>query len=92
MIRVLKYTLHEHGASIIPLPRGSVLLHIGDQQGALQLWAQVNDQAPLESRKFATIYTGFDEVPHGRYVGTAISQGGNVVRHVFEILAEGDKP
>lgn len=90
MIRILKYTLHEHGSAIQPLPRGAKVLHVGDQAGSVQLWAQVDDTQPLEGRTFTTIYTGFDEVPaRGVFIGTVISHGGSIVRHVFEIEREG---
>lgn len=89
MIRILKYTLHDHGTAIQPLPRGAKVLHVGDQCGALQLWVQADDALPLEARQFATIYAGHDEVPaRGVYIGTVILQGGSIVTHVFEIVSE----
>lgn len=89
MIRVLKFTLHDQGSALVPLPRGAKVLSVADQRGAVQLWVQADDKAPLESRHFATLYTGHDEVPHrGHFVGSVISQSGDLVRHVFEILRE----
>jgi hypothetical protein len=91
--RIFKYTLHDHGEAILPLPSGAEVLHVADQCGAIQLWARVNPNAkPLVGRRFATLYTGFDEVPEGAiYLGTALSQGGSIVTHVFELASEGAK-
>lgn len=95
MKRILKYTLHDHGATIIPLPVGAVVLHVADQQGSVQMWVQceTDNASQLEGRKFITLYTGFDEVP-GRavFIGTALSSGGSIVTHVFEVQREGQEP
>ena len=89
--RILKFTLHERGSRILEMPRGADLLHVGDQLGALQLWAQCEETEHVETRLFAVLYTGFDEVPeNAEYLGTVISSGGNIVRHVYEILDDGD--
>lgn len=91
MIHVLKHTLHEHGIESSMFPAGAVVLCIGQQQGAVQIWWQCDtaENVAFVPRKFAVIYTGMDEVPpNSRYIGTAISEGGNIVRHVFEILAD----
>lgn len=84
--RILKYTLHERGVALLPLPSRAILLHVDDQDGALQLWVQANPELPLETHYFAVLFTGFDEVPPGAlYVGTVLSSGGNFVRHVYEV-------
>lgn len=84
MRKIYKYTLHEHGKSLLPLPVGAKILHVADQQGAVQLWAEVPPGERLESRTFHVAYTG-GEAPDGAYIGTAITPGGNIVRHVYEV-------
>jgi hypothetical protein len=64
-MRILKYTLHAHGIETTALPRGAAVLSVGDQSGAVQLWAIADDTQPMEERRFAVLYTGFDEVPEG---------------------------
>lgn len=93
MKRLFKYELQERGIAIVEMPAGAKLLHVADQCGAAQLWAEVDDQRKLEARRIAVLYTGFDGVPEGAvYVGTAISNGGNIVRHVYEVPSPAGAP
>jgi len=85
MRTIFKYTLQQHGAAIVPMPKGSQILHIGNQCDALQLWAMVDTGQPLEARRIRVAFTG-EELDDWRrtYLGTWISSGGNLVAHVFE--------
>lgn len=85
MKRILKYGLADKGECVVDIPDGGKILHVADQQGSLQLWCEVEDSAPKKPRLFTSIYTGFDEVPDGIYLGTVQSMGGNLVRHVYEL-------
>lgn len=88
-MRILKYTLHAHGIETTALPRGAAVISVGDQSGAVQLWAIADDTQPMEERRFAVLYTGFDDVPAGaHFIGTVISAGGSIVRHVFEMTKD----
>lgn len=90
MTRILKYTLQDHGEAVVQIPRSATVLSAGEQSGALQIWALVGAETPLESRAFSVVYTGFDEVPpRGCFIGTVVSAGGAIVRHVYEIETEG---
>jgi hypothetical protein len=72
------------------LPRGAAVLSVGDQSGAVQLWALADDTKQLDPRRFAVLYTGFDKVPVGaHFIGTVISAGGSIVRHIFELYHGG---
>jgi hypothetical protein len=54
------------------------------------MWAQCEESEHVEPRLFAVLYTGFDEVPeNAEYLGTVISYGGNIVRHVYEVMEMG---
>lgn len=84
-MRVLKYGLADYGPCYIEIPDGSRIIHIDNQQGALQLWAEVPAGTETILRAFHVIYTG-DEVPEsGTWVGTTLTYGGNLVRHVYEL-------
>lgn len=86
MTRILKYTLRHHGETVITIPARAILRHVDNQCDALQLWAEVDDTKAPEERTFFTVYTGFDDVPEDSfYVGTALSQGGSIVSHVYEL-------
>lgn len=87
-MQVLKYTLHERGTAVLDLPRGAQILSVDDQCGALQLWMLVRSGVPKEARRILVAFTGFDDVPSTAvFIGTALSDGGNIVRHVFEVPA-----
>lgn len=84
-MRVLKFTLQDRGVALVALPENAKILSVGDQCGALQLWA-LCDETMQEARRFAVLYTGFDEVPEGaKFIGTVLSLSGSMVRHVFEV-------
>lgn len=86
MSRVLKFTVADRDAAVIPLPINAQVLHVGEQGGAMQMWVLCDLSYPCRDRKFVTLFTGFDQVPEGAtYIGTVISHGGNIVRHVFEV-------
>lgn len=87
-MRIFKYTLPDHGLAIISTRQGATILSVADQCGALQMWAMVGSTKPPATRHFQIVHTGFDEVDDDmRFIGTALSQGGNIVRHVFEVWA-----
>jgi hypothetical protein len=93
MSTIHKYTLQQHGAAIVPMPKGAQMLHVGNQCDALQLWALVDAEQPLEARRIRVAFTGEAmETDHRRtYLGTWISSGGNLVAHVFEESARQEK-
>lgn len=89
MQTIFKYTLQQHGAAIVPMPKDAQILHVGNQCDALQLWALVDAEQPLEARRIRVAFTGeaMDDDPRRIYIGTWISSGGNLVAHVFEDFA-----
>lgn len=89
MRTIHKYTLQQHGAAIVPMPKGSQILHIGNQCDAIQLWAMVDPSQPLESRRIVVAFTGeqIEAAGNLNHLGTFISSGGNFVAHVFEDLS-----
>lgn len=86
MRTIFKYTLQQHGAAIVPMPKGAQILHVGNQSDALQLWALVDPESPHEARHIRVAFTGeaMEADPRRCYLGTWISGGGNLVAHVFE--------
>lgn len=86
MKTIFKYTLQQHGAAIVPMPKGAQILHVGNQCDALQLWAMVDAEQPLETRLIRVAFTGeaLNDDPRRIYIGTWISSGGSIVAHVFE--------
>lgn len=83
-------TVHKFPLAAIPdvelmMPAGARLLHVGHQDGALMLWAEVDEQAPAERRQFVVVGTGWGKPADAEvYVGTVQIQNG-LVWHVFEV-------
>jgi len=85
--RVLKYTMHDLGIAVQPLPEGSRVVSFILQGGAIQMYAEVPiEKRPMEARRFVVLYTGHQAVPNdAEFLGTVPSEGGNIVRHVYEL-------
>ena len=60
------------------------------QHGMPQLWALVDEKAPIIYRTIATYGTGnmMPDGDPGEYVGTYQIHGGALVFHVFELLTQ----
>lgn len=84
-MKVHKYVLAHRGTVHLELPEGAKVLLVANQYGNCTLWAEVDQEARLEVRAFECIYTGFDDVPEGRYIGSTISMEGAHVTHVYEV-------
>lgn len=88
---VYKYKLNAVAETMLNLPRGAVLLHVGAQPcGVMEdlcLWALVNveSDAPVESWRFTPVMTGQmrQVLSNNDYVGTVLLMGGSYVVHVF---------
>lgn len=88
---VYKYTLHPAGRFTIDVPVDARFLHVAVQHGRIQLWALVDPSAPVERRSIAVVHTGSIVIPPGAgYLGTVITDGGNYVRHVFDLGASNE--
>lgn len=58
MKTIYKYLLEPNG--VIKMPRGAEVLSVGEQHGWMCVWALVDTEAPIESRRFATVGTGHE--------------------------------
>lgn len=94
--RILKFNLLPQGVSVVTLPEGSIVRHVGDQGANFCIWiecpcvdmgeggcsATLNPQKV--KRSFLSLFTGHDDVPsNAAYIGTAQFSG--LVVHVYEI-------
>ena len=69
----------------VAMPVGAEIVFVGVQHGEPMLWARVQVEAPLETRRFRVAGTGHvlaDEV--GPHVGSFMLHDGAIVVHVFE--------
>jgi len=81
--KIYKYQLIITDEQEIMIPRNSVFLHVGVQDGILCAWFAVNPDADLEPVKFAVVGTGnpFEYYKMTRFLGTV--QMPPFVWHVF---------
>lgn len=88
MKKIYKYEL-ELGVARVEMPIESNVLSVGNQRGAVCLWAEVDTISPytgkeplMETRTFHTIGTGYT-VPQGlKYIDTIIVEP--FVWHIYE--------
>jgi hypothetical protein len=85
--KIFKYELHSTGLVRIQMHEGANVLSVQNQNGTLVLWAVVDITAPKVEYEFYVAMTGA-LLPNEKllYHGTAQSQHGSFVLHVFEIL------
>ena len=77
----------------IAMPTGAKILSVNIINDAVYLWAEVDDEQPIEQRAFVVHGTGHD-ITHSintEYVGTYLQYGGSLVRHVYEVLNTASK-
>jgi len=67
----------------ISMPIGAEVIHVGEQDNRLCIWARVEDSAPKAMYRFAICGTG-TACPPDKYLGTAKLYGGQLILHVFQ--------
>lgn len=80
--------------SEISMPRDARLLHVACQGDAFMLWAQVDPDAPVESRWFRVVGTGHAFNPDAvkTYVGTVHYPLAGLIFHVLEVVRLVQRP
>ena len=81
-MRIYKYQIEEiKDVVIIEMPESAQVLHVGQQNGVLTIWASVDPEARMVRRKFRIVGPGHDhDVGYG-YYGTVFID--TFVWHVF---------
>jgi len=71
-------------SEFVSLPKGAEVLTFGDQKGEIYLWARVDPDAEIETRRFTVVGTGHDmESGSLEYINTIFVAG--FVFHAFEV-------
>lgn len=68
-----------------PMPAGAQILCAREQHEGLCIWALVDPEGAPETRHFCLSGTGHP-AQDGKYVGTGLLMGGDLVLHVFEVV------
>jgi hypothetical protein len=86
---IWKFTLELIDDQEIEMPLGSIILSTALQHGRIQLWVMVDTQIrDKEKRQIAIVGTGHEMssfTASGKFIGTAITETGHFVWHVFDI-------
>lgn len=90
MNTIYKYLLPITDLQGVDLPKGAKILHVGEQEGGISLWAQVDTEAEKENRVFKIVGTGHPiaagDRPQGlTFIGTVIQRSAPLVWHIFEV-------
>jgi hypothetical protein len=84
MTTIWKYELDVTDIQAVPMPEGAVIRHVGQQNGQLCVWAEVNASAPSVDLLFEIIGTGNPMPARNRtYRGSV--QVGIFVWHVYTV-------
>lgn len=81
MKTVYKYSVSVD--TVLMMPVGAKILHCDSQGSEKCLWVEVDNESPLEERRFAAIGTGHAVPPGGVHVGTGLV--GPFVWHLYEL-------
>ena len=73
------------GPQTIEMPQGARVVAVEVQHGAIAMWAVVSLNNPRVLRSFVVHGTGHPIEHTGRWVGTTLMNGGQLVWHVFEL-------
>lgn len=77
---ILPFTMY------LSMPNGAEVLCVQEQHGDIYLWAIVETNSPVYTRKFVMRWTGTPfNGSEGKYIGT-VQHSDSLVYHVFEAL------
>lgn len=81
---IWKFLLDPENLSV-SMPTGARVLTAREQMEDIFVWAEVDTDAPQETRRFYVYGTGHD-MPDDpvTYIGTAMLSGGRLVFHIYE--------
>lgn len=82
MKKILKYKI-PHGRLVeIETTAYAPIVHVGEQEGVVCIWVEVNDKIEVAQRSFAVFGTGHEIPEEFIHIGTV--QEGTRVSHVYE--------
>lgn len=79
---IYKYPLTDTEAQVIEMPVGAKIVSVGQQEGKITLWADVESDSESAERRIFIIGTGWPVPEYLEYVGTTTR--GLFVWHIFQ--------
>lgn len=94
MKKIFKYRVPFQDFTEVSMPKGAKIIAVQNQDESLCIWAEVNPDAPNERRFFHVYGTGhvMHEECEETYLGTAQFQRGELVFHLYEVIAVNGVP
>ena len=84
MITIYKYELRIEHTFKIEIPRGCFRpIHIGEQNGKIYMWAEVNTNSDKVERTFHCFGTGESIIITSEYLGSVVRASGVFVWHFY---------
>lgn len=83
-MRVLKYQFPPKSEIVVPLPEGATILHVGEQDGMITLWAFADSTRTPEHRLFRIYGTGHAVAESAENHVATIQMRDGFVWHLFE--------
>lgn len=87
MLRVFKYQVMVDDYFEVKLPKGAVVLTVDLQREDVCMWALVDQDMPIETRRFRFTGTGHpieEKLETLKFINTF--QTGTLVFHIFEVI------
>ncbi len=93
MKTIWKFELVVFGRQDIEMPVGAEIIHIGNQNNHICMWAEVNSDNPCENRVFELLTTGHpmpnrEDGKYRKHLATVLLDQGMFVAHVYERLVK----
>ncbi len=88
-MRIFKYSLVPGDYLTLQMPKGAEILSVQCQKDTACIWALVDPDQPLETRKFRWAGTGHpitETKKQLKFIGTFQMRGGDLIFHLFEII------
>lgn len=82
--RIFKYPVEDNGG-FVEMPKGAVVLSVGEQAGDLMVWCLVDTDKRVVSRQINVVGTGWNVsgFDAGKHLGT-VQMSNGLVWHVFD--------
>lgn len=84
--KIHKYYLRVEDRTLVVMPKGAEILHLGVQNNEPYIWALVDPVARPIERYFRIVTTGgpvHERIGSSKYIGTFMMYDGEFVGHVF---------
>lgn len=84
-MRIWKFPIEVTDSQLVSMPSHSQIICVQSQRDELMIWALVDPTSPVRDRKIGICGTGHDAPNIANYLGTAQTDAGALVWHVFDM-------